>query len=169
MMWSLSCTGLLALSLLASAPAADDAAAPPPSGAASATSAAQTPPAFRLVMSGFAHARGQAIIMVFAEANADGYPTKYDQALRTLTVPIPADLTVQVNVGPLPPGTYAVRVHHDEDGDGKLAKRWLRPAEGLGFSKDADFRTFGPPTFADAAIIHPQPEGIVRITRMRYP
>ena len=48
------------------------------------------------------------------------------------------------------PGTWAVQVFHDEDGDGDLDRRGLRPLEGMGFSRDARMR-FGPPRFEDAA------------------
>lgn len=51
----------------------------------------------------------------------------------------------------LEPGTYAVAVFHDENGNGKLDTNFLGiPKEGYGFSRDAG-GTFGPPDFADAA------------------
>jgi uncharacterized protein (DUF2141 family) len=50
----------------------------------------------------------------------------------------------------MPPGTYAVAVVHDEDGDGRLDARFLGiPKEGIGASNDAQGR-FGPARF-DAA------------------
>ena len=49
------------------------------------------------------------------------------------------------------PGTYAVAVFHDENGNGVLDKNILGiPLEKYGFSRDAS-GTIGPPTFAAAA------------------
>ena len=51
----------------------------------------------------------------------------------------------------LEPGTYAVAVFHDENGNSRLDRNFLGiPKEGCGFSRDAA-ATFGPPDFADAA------------------
>ena len=55
-----------------------------------------------------------------------------------------------LTVEDVPPGTYAVQVFHDEDGDGEFDRGAFRPLEGMGFSRDARMR-FGPPRFADAA------------------
>jgi uncharacterized protein (DUF2141 family) len=65
----------------------------------------------------------------------------------------------------VPPGVYAVQAFHDENGDGDLDRSGLRPAEGLGFSRDAPMR-MGPPRFRDAAV---QVVGDGRLTvTMRY-
>lgn len=51
-----------------------------------------------------------------------------------------------------PPGSYAVMVFHDENGNGKLDKAANgMPLEGWGFSRNARGR-FGPPAFQDARI-----------------
>ena len=130
--------------------------------------AAADPP-MTVAVSGLNSVQGRVVVMVFAERDADAYPTRYDRALRTLNVPIAAGGSASAAVGPLPIGRYAVRIHHDADADGVLPKRFVRPQEGLGFSNDAPFRTFGPPRFADAAIDHPRPGGTVAITVVRYP
>lgn len=52
----------------------------------------------------------------------------------------------KVRFGSLPPGSYAVAVFHDEDGDGKLT--FIK--EGIGFSNNSNL-TFGPPKFEPAA------------------
>ena len=70
-----------------------------------------------------------------------------------------------VVVDGVPDGTWAVQVFHDEDGDGDLDRRGLRPAEGMGFSRDARMR-FGPPRFGDAAFGFAG-DATVRLT-MRY-
>lgn len=67
----------------------------------------------------------------------------------------------------LPPGIYAVQVHHDADGDGAIDRTIFgRPTEGLGFSRDAPMRR-GPPAFADAAVELREPGGALKIM-MRY-
>ena len=51
----------------------------------------------------------------------------------------------------LAPGTYAVAVYHDENGDGVFNQGLFGvPLEDFGFSNDAPV-WFGPPAFADAA------------------
>ena len=51
----------------------------------------------------------------------------------------------------LPPGTYAVAVHHDENSDKKMNLRlFIFPQEGYGFSNNAR-AVLAPPTFQAAA------------------
>ena len=65
------------------------------------------------------------------------------------------------------PGTYAVAVFHDENGNGKFDKFLSTlPVEGYGFSNDAPVR-LGPPSFEDAAV-RVSPDGTDVIIRMRY-
>lgn len=50
----------------------------------------------------------------------------------------------------LPHGTYAVLVHHDIDGSGRMERHWYgKPKEPTGASNDAPSR-FGPPKFKHA-------------------
>lgn len=50
----------------------------------------------------------------------------------------------------VPPGTYAVALLHDENGNGRVDRMLMIPREGFGFSRDAPVR-MGPPHFADAS------------------
>ena len=51
----------------------------------------------------------------------------------------------------LPPGTYAVAVLHDVNGNGRMDYRWMRlPKEPYGFSNGVVPR-FGPPRFEDCS------------------
>jgi uncharacterized protein (DUF2141 family) len=75
----------------------------------------------------------------------------------------PAGETVVVRG--VPDGVYAAQAFHDEDGDGALARRGFRPAEGLAFSNDAPMRR-GPPRFAEAAF-RLEGDGLLNMT-MRY-
>jgi len=59
--------------------------------------------------------------------------------------------TVNATFSNLEPGTYAVSLFHDENGNQKLDKNLLGiPSEGYGFSNNAR-RTLGPPNFSAAA------------------
>ncbi len=82
----------------------------------------------------------------------------YDQAaefpegtkLRSFEVPAQRD-SVTVTLGDLPPGNYALAVHHDEDDNDEMATNAIgMPLEGYGFSNDAPV-FLGPPAFDTAA------------------
>jgi uncharacterized protein (DUF2141 family) len=72
-----------------------------------------------------------------------------DPAARKLAVPVRA-ATVELDFGAVPPGSWAVAVVHDENGNGRMDKRLIMPREGYGFSRDAPVR-MGPPSFRSAA------------------
>jgi uncharacterized protein (DUF2141 family) len=58
---------------------------------------------------------------------------------------------VQAEFQNVPPGTYAISIIHDENGDEELNTNLLgMPKEGFGFSNDA-MNTFGPPDFKKAS------------------
>lgn len=51
------------------------------------------------------------------------------------------------------PGTYAVALFHDENGNGKLDTNFLGiPREGVGVSNNK-MRTLGPPTWEDSKFV----------------
>ncbi|MFA7587082.1 MAG: DUF2141 domain-containing protein, partial [Novosphingobium sp.] len=81
-------------------------------------------------------------------------------------VKVPANSTTEIDFGPVPAGTYAVSLLHDENGNGKMDMAIMIPREGFGFSRNPTI-TFGPPRFARAAF--PVSAQAVRETvRMRY-
>jgi uncharacterized protein (DUF2141 family) len=56
-----------------------------------------------------------------------------------------------LSIANLKPGTYALAVFHDENGNGKLDTNFLGiPTESYGFSNDAR-GSFGPPDFSDCS------------------
>ena len=80
---------------------------------------------------------------------ADGYPQHAELAARTRTVPIELPTTV-VTFDDLEPGTWALAVLHDENGNGRLDTNLLGvPKEGIGASREAT-RRLGEPRFEDA-------------------
>lgn len=69
-----------------------------------------------------------------------------DRQVATAAAPAMAGHVI-LSVRDLAPGDYAVKLYHDEDGDGRLDKNLLGlPREGYGFSNRAKAR-FGPPSF----------------------
>jgi uncharacterized protein (DUF2141 family) len=78
---------------------------------------------------------------------------------------IPAEgRTVRVTFTDVTPGTYAVKVFHDINSNGKLDKSWIGwPQEPYGFSNDAPVN-MGPPSFKLAAITVKEGAQTVRIS-----
>ncbi|WP_181919363.1 DUF2141 domain-containing protein [Alkalilimnicola ehrlichii] len=106
--------------------------------------------ALTIEVTGLRNDEGDVIVMVFTEAHDGSYPTQYEKAVQAQSKPAQAGL--RFRFPDLPSGRYAVRVHHDENGNGKLDKRLgLIPREGLGFSNGARPSRLGPPTFEAAA------------------
>lgn len=62
------------------------------------------------------------------------------------------------NLSTIPYGTYAVKVFHDENSNGKLDTNFVGyPKESFGFSRDA-MGKFGPPSFEEAKFEVASPE-----------
>ena len=156
---------LLAALASAAAPAARAPAAAAP--AARAPAAAAPARAILVVeVSGFRSDHGKALVALYA--SKEGFPDKVSRAVRRAEVPIAAR-RARVQLRDLPPGTYAVAVLHDEDGDHKMKTGWFgRPKEGYGASRDARGH-LGPPRFDDAKLaLRGGTVATVRI-RMEYP
>lgn len=65
---------------------------------------------------------------------------------------VPAGDAASLRFTNVAPGTYAVALLHDENGNGKADRvLGMMPREGFGFSNDAPVN-MGPPDFSDAAI-----------------
>ena len=59
--------------------------------------------------------------------------------------------SLQLTLHDLPPGTYAIKLFHDANGNGELDTNLVgMPVEGYGFSNDAG--RLGPASFEDAAV-----------------
>lgn len=81
--------------------------------------------------------------------NKEAYDT--EQGCRTMSVPA-ASRTVACSFDKVEEGTYAVKVFHDINSDGKLNTSWIGwPLEPYGFSNDAPVNA-GPPSFRLAAV-----------------
>ena len=102
----------------------------------------------RVSVTGLRSGKGQVLACLVSEPAA--FPDcRGHAAARHLAVPAVAG-TVVLDFGAVPPGTYAISLFHDENGNGRLDKAMMIPREGYGFSRNAPVR-FGPPRFAAAA------------------
>jgi uncharacterized protein (DUF2141 family) len=114
-------------------------------------------------VTGLRSEKGQ-VLACLTDSTGDFPGCEQDSNARTLIVP--ARAPVELDFGAVPAGTYAISLVHDENGNGKLDKRLIVPAEGFGFSRNARVR-FGPPSFAAAAFQVDGSEAHQAI-RMRY-
>jgi len=122
------------------------------------------PTTIRVVAEGVRHQRGEMRMALFA--SAEGFPGKPEQALQRAVATMNGD-TATLRFDPVPCGTYAVSVFHDEDGNGEMKSDWLgRPQEGWGVSNNAT-GSFGPPSFEDSAFEATGDSVTVRL-KLRY-
>jgi uncharacterized protein (DUF2141 family) len=118
-----------------------------------------------VTVAGFRGREGQAIVALY---DAPERWLALDRAAQVRRVPI-TDSALTVQFAELKPGTYAVSVFHDRNGNGKLDMRYFprpRPAEGAGVSNDA-FRAFGPPSWNGARFTLAERDTAMTL-RLRY-
>lgn len=94
---------------------------------------------------GLRSAKGDFLICV-TRAAAHFPDCRDDPDGRHMAVPVTAGA---VALGKLAPGTYAIAIIHDENGNGKLDTFAGIPREGVGFSRNPAIR-FGAPSFKSA-------------------
>jgi uncharacterized protein (DUF2141 family) len=91
--------------------------------------------------------QGQVVCTLYG--SADGFPAKPEKAVARQFVKI-SSKSAACFFDNVQPGSYAITVMHDENGNGKLDKNFLgMPTEGYGASRDARGR-MGPPKWEDA-------------------
>lgn len=108
---------------------------------------------------------GNIIVMIFGEK---GFPKVHKQAFSALTKrankeTLDFKFTLSIN-------EIAVKVLHDENGDGKVTKNWtgIYPKEGLGFSNGQRISMTGPPTYNKSKLSKDQFKTELKIP-VRYP
>jgi phytoene synthase len=138
----------------ATQPAAPAAAAPaesPPSQTPAEPAPAVAPAAGEVVVDviGLDSSHGLLLVALFLEAK--GFPDKGAKAFGKRIAKARAG-NARIVFRDVPPGPFAVTVHHDEDKDMAMDTGLFgKPTEGYGFSRDAS-APFGPPGFADAKL-----------------
>jgi uncharacterized protein (DUF2141 family) len=96
----------------------------------------------RVRVTGLRNADGKVLAALYS--NSEGFPSQPDKAFKKLELTVEGTAAIGT-FADLRPGTYAVSVIHDEDGDGKLNTNFIgMPKEGVGASGKA---SLGPPTF----------------------
>ncbi len=106
---------------------------------------AQADPVVKITIAGIKARQGNVMIGLYDEKS---WPT--DQSLVGVEMPVEGDSINAVLLAPLP-GSYAIKIYHDVDGDGVLGKNIMGlPTEPFGFSNNAPAK-FGPAEFKDAA------------------
>ena len=87
---------------------------------------------------------GEIVVMIFSK---QGFPKQHSDALLNQSSKLLSEsMTFSF---PLSTTEYAVKVLHDENGDGKVTKNWtgIYPKEGLGFSNAQKVTLTGPPKY----------------------
>lgn len=125
--------------------------------------AASEPASLDLQISGLRSSKGNVLICLTPNAKAFPNCAKDAQARKMIA---PAAAAAAVRFSGLVPGTYAIALIHDENGNGRMDAALFVPREGFGFSRDAAAR-FGPPKFA-AAQFGVVPGENVQAIRIRY-
>lgn len=142
--------------LLAGPALAADGPPPPPPGVEA--------PALVVTVTGVRSAKGKILACLSSEPAAfpdcKGHPTARHMSVAAQKGEVTLDF------GPVPPGTYAVSLFHDENANGKLDTVMMIPREGYGFSRDAPVR-MAPPRFAAAAFAIGS-EPVRQTLKMRY-
>jgi uncharacterized protein (DUF2141 family) len=99
-------------------------------------------------INGIKSSKGVILVSVFNQEN--GFPDVPQLAYSKRVVKAKRDI-VTLEWNPIAPGTYAIAVLHDENGDGKMNTNLLGiPSEGFGFSNNK-LGIAGPPSFQRAS------------------
>lgn len=119
-------------------------------GIASLTAAVEAAPVTATIdvsIQGLRSSKGNVLICV--TANPKFFPDcgKDPKSFRSS---VPARSATNVAFTGIAPGTYAVALHHDENGNSKMDMAVFVPREGFGFSRNPAVVT-GPPKFKSAA------------------
>lgn len=96
-------------------------------------------------VTGLRSAKGQ--ILVCMTMRPDLF-TKCDKDPAARKLAVPTAQARSIRFDGVPPGTYAIALVHDENGNNKLDTSFGLPKEGFGFSRNPVIR-FGPPKFAE--------------------
>lgn len=108
-------------------------------------------PAIQVTVTGIRSDKGEILAALFA--GEKGFPGDAAKAFRAAKG-LPQKGKAHLSFEQVPPGTYAIALFHDEDGDGKLNTNFIGlPKEGYGVSNNVK-NLFSGPSFQQAAFRH---------------
>ena len=118
--------------------------------------------ALHITVTGISSAKG--VVRVALCPPQTGFPDCQTRVVRSASLPIKGGQAVTEFDG-LAPGTYAVSVFHDANGNGKLDRFAGIPREGYGFSRNPGFKPRAP-KFSEAEIT--VTGGTAVVIKLRY-
>jgi len=119
--------------------------------------------AVKVVVEGLRPSVGQLKVGLFGK---EGFPRDDKRVLYGVSAPI-AGTNQTVLIKGVPPGRYAILVHHDENANGTMDLDLLgRPKEGYGVSNNAR-HVLRPPLYEEAAVLIGNGEASF-LVKMRY-
>jgi uncharacterized protein (DUF2141 family) len=95
---------------------------------------------------------GDVCVSLFSSANAADFPQKADKAIRRQCAKI-NNLSMQMTIKDLTPGSYAVALLHDANRDGTPNTVYGIPSEGFGFSQNPPLDVAAPKFEATAVTV----------------
>jgi len=104
---------------------------------------------------------GDLVVMIFSK---EGFPKNHNDALLTQSSSqLDKNMMFTFNLNS---PEYAIKVWHDENGDGKVTKNWtgIYPKEGLGFSNQQQVTLTGPPKYNKSKLTFADYQGEINIT-----
>ena len=102
---------------------------------------AQSTAELTVVLQGLRNAKG--VVHVCLTSNAQRF-LDCQKVPGSVGRTLPAGQAARIGLGRVPPGTYALLVIHDENGNGKLDMTFGIPREGFGFSNNPAMRPRAP-------------------------
>jgi uncharacterized protein (DUF2141 family) len=111
------------------------------------TSSAAVNSSLDVAITGKRSAKGN--MLVCLTANPKAFPD-CSKDPKALNAKVSAGSDTTVHFDSVAPGSYAISMIHDENGNGKMDMRVFLPKEGFGFSRNPAI-TFGPPKFGAAS------------------
>lgn len=95
--------------------------------------------------------RGEVMLALFSSPKGFPYETSYAIQKQKGNA---ANGSVEVNFTNIKPGTYAIALFHDTNGDGKLNTNFMGiPKEGYGVSNNT-YNTFSAPGYKESSFVH---------------
>jgi uncharacterized protein (DUF2141 family) len=95
--------------------------------------------------------KGEVMLALFASSKGFPYETSYAiQKIKGNTL----NGSLELSFSNIPPGTYAIALFHDTNGDGKLNTNFMGiPKEGYGVSNNT-YNTFSAPGYKESSFSH---------------